>query len=65
MTKERLSDVLVWLGLAIVFGSFIPEIISGSPLAQESKYLVGVAFGFCVIGNRKIIGRYRIWPWQK
>jgi hypothetical protein len=42
MTKKRLSDVLVWLSLAIVFGSFIPEIISGSPLAQESKYLVGM-----------------------
>ena len=39
MTKEKLSDVLVWLGLAIVFGSFIPEVISGSPVAEGSKSL--------------------------
>ena len=44
MTKEKLSDVLVWLGLAIVFGSFIPEIISGSPVAQGSKSLVEGCF---------------------
>ena len=47
MTKERLSDALVWLSLAIVFGSFIPEIISGSPVAQESKHLWAFAYGYC------------------
>ena len=65
MTKERLSDVLVWLSLAIVFGSFIPEIVSGSPVAQESKYPWMFAYGFCVVLNRIIIGRLRIWPWGK
>jgi hypothetical protein len=65
MTKERLSDALVWLSLAIVFGSFIPEIISGSPVAQESKHLWAFAYGFCVVLNRVITGRFRIVPWVK
>ena len=63
MTKEKLSDVLVWLGLAIVFGSFIPEIISGSPVAEGSKSLWMFAFVFCVVLNRVIIGRFRLLPW--
>ena len=65
MTKERLSDVLVWLSLAILFGSFVPEIVSGSPMAQESKRLWVFAYGFCVVLNRAIIGRFRILPWLK
>ena len=64
MTKERLSDVLVWLGLAIVFGSFIPEIISGSPVAEGSKSLWVFAFVCCVVLNRVIIGRFRIVPFH-
>ena len=65
MTKEKLSDVLVWLGLAIVFGSFIPEIISGSPVAEGSKSLWVFAYGFCVVLNLIITGRFRLLPWGK
>ena len=65
MTKKRLSDALVWLSLAIVFGSFIPEIVSGSPVTQEGKHLWAFAYGFCVVLNRVIIGRFRVVPWVK
>ena len=65
MTKERLSDALVWLSLASVFGSFIPEIVSGSPVTQVCKHLWACAYVFCIVLNRLFIGRFRVVPCVK
>jgi hypothetical protein len=65
MTKERLSDVLAWLGLAILSGTFVPWIVSGSHMAQETMRLWYFAYGFCVVLNLIITGRFRLLPWGK